>query len=163
MNAVQGWNAACVLVGWRGHWGLRRVPGLPRTYSLHARGLIPAAAAAAAQQQEQQLLLQHAGAAVEVAEVAAVLPLAPEHGFLHAVVRRAAHANGTTTLTLHVVRRAGAGASSPLLPAEVVAVVAVVETGVAEGEDKDALATAAAAAAAAAAAGPRVLVTVTES
>jgi hypothetical protein len=54
----QGWNAACVMVGWRGHFGLRRESD--DTYSVHVRGV-------------------RSG-------TVSILPLAPEHGFLHLVV-----------------------------------------------------------------------------
>lgn len=54
----QGWNAACILVGWRGHFGLRRHSF--SKYSVHARGV--------------------RGGTVSV------LPLAPEHGFLRVAV-----------------------------------------------------------------------------
>ena len=54
----QGWNAACLMVGWRGHFGLRRL-GLGE-YSLRVRGVRPG--------------------------TRAVLPLAPEHGFLSVAV-----------------------------------------------------------------------------
>ena len=54
----QGWNAACVMVGWRGHFGLRR-QGL-HEYRVHVRGV--------------------------VSGTVSVLPLAPEHGFLHVTV-----------------------------------------------------------------------------
>lgn len=54
----QGWNAACVMVGWRGHFGLRRQGVLE--YSVHVRGV--------------------------KSGTVSVLPLAPEHGFLRVTV-----------------------------------------------------------------------------
>lgn len=54
----QGWNAACVMVGWRGHFGLRRQS--IHEYRVHVRGVSSG--------------------------TVSVLPLAPEHGFLHVTV-----------------------------------------------------------------------------